>query len=60
MAYCAANMSVIESQVDTDAAEFRDNLAHMEGLESELRVRLAEARAGGGPEAVERQRSPPA
>jgi acetyl-CoA carboxylase carboxyltransferase component len=50
-------MPVIESHVDTDAAEFRDNLAHMEGLEGELRARLAEARAGGGPEAVERQRS---
>src|SRR5262245_43775407 len=50
-------MSVIESHVDTSAAEFRDNLAHMDGLEAELRAKLAEAHAGGGPEAVERQRA---
>ena len=47
-------MAVIESHVDTSSAEFRDNLAHMDGLESDLRERLAAARAGGGPDAVKR------
>ena len=41
MAYCAVGMSVIESHVDTNAAEFRDNLAQMDGLEAELRAHLA-------------------
>jgi acetyl-CoA carboxylase carboxyltransferase component len=49
-------MSVIESRVEPSSPEFRENLAHMDGLESDLRQRLATARAGGGPEAVKRQR----
>jgi acetyl-CoA carboxylase carboxyltransferase component len=49
-------MPVIESQVDTTAAEFRANLAHMDGLEAELKAHLATARAGGGDEAQRRQR----
>jgi acetyl-CoA carboxylase carboxyltransferase component len=49
-------MSVIESHVDTEAAEFRENRAHMDGLEEELRARLAQVRAGGGEEAVRRAR----
>jgi acetyl-CoA carboxylase carboxyltransferase component len=47
---------VIESHVEPGGAEFRDNLAHMAGLEEDLRRRLAEARAGGGEEAVRRHR----
>jgi acetyl-CoA carboxylase carboxyltransferase component len=49
-------MPVIESHADTSSAEFRENLAHMDALEADLRARLAEARAGGGEEAVRRHR----
>jgi len=49
-------MPVIESHADTASAEFRENLAHMEALEDDLRRRLAQARAGGGDEAVRRHR----
>src|SRR5438093_1710664 len=49
-------MPVIESQVDTAGAEFRANLAHMDGLEAELKAHLAIAHAGGGEEAQRRQR----
>jgi acetyl-CoA carboxylase carboxyltransferase component len=49
-------MSVLESHVDTRAAEFGENLAHMSALEAELSARVAEARKGGGEEAVRRQR----
>jgi len=49
-------MPVIESQVDTSAAEFRANLAHMDALEAELASHLAAAFAGGGEEAQRRQR----
>jgi acetyl-CoA carboxylase carboxyltransferase component len=47
-------MSVLETQVDPSAAEFRENQAHMDGLVAELKARLARARAGGGEEAVRR------
>jgi acetyl-CoA carboxylase carboxyltransferase component len=49
-------MPLIESQVDRASAEFRENLAHMDALEADLRARLAQARAGGGEEAVRRHR----
>jgi len=49
-------MSVLESRIDVSSAEFRESLEHMSGLEAELRERLAAARAGGGAEAVKRQR----
>jgi len=49
-------MSVLGSSVDTASPEFRDNKAAMDGLEGELRERLASARAGGGAEAVKRHR----
>ena len=49
-------MPVIESHADTGSAEFQENLAHMDALERDLRVRLAEARAGGGEEAIRRHR----
>src|SRR5512136_564816 len=49
-------MSVLESRVDPSSAEFRENKGRMNGLVAELRGRLAEARAGGGPEAVRRHR----
>jgi acetyl-CoA carboxylase carboxyltransferase component len=49
-------MSAIESHVDVSSAEFQENLAHMGTLEEDLAKRLAVARAGGGDEAVKRQR----
>jgi acetyl-CoA carboxylase carboxyltransferase component len=49
-------MPVIESHVDTSSAEFRENKAHMDGLEADLRERLGVARAGGGDEAMRRHR----
>jgi acetyl-CoA carboxylase carboxyltransferase component len=49
-------MPVIASQVDPSAPEFEANRAQMDGLEAELKARLAAARAGGGEEAQRRQR----
>src|SRR3989442_13665229 len=49
-------MPVLESHVDPASPEFRENLAHMDSLEADLRRKLAEARAGGGEEAVRRHR----
>jgi acetyl-CoA carboxylase carboxyltransferase component len=49
-------MSVLESHLDGDSGEFRENRAHMDGLVAELRERLAEARKGGGDAAVRRHR----
>jgi len=49
-------MAVLESHLDTGSAEFRENREHMGGLVAELRARLAEARRGGGEEAVRRHR----
>ena len=49
-------MPVLESHVDPHAPEFRENLAHMDGLEAKLRERLAAAREGGGAHAKSRQR----
>jgi acetyl-CoA carboxylase carboxyltransferase component len=56
VAYCPPPMAVIETQVVASSPEFRENLAHMQRLEADLRGRLDEARAGGGEEAVRRQR----
>src|SRR5579872_2516553 len=50
-------MSVLESHVNPREAGFEDNAATMRGLVADLRTRLAEAQAGGGPEAVARHRS---
>jgi 3-methylcrotonyl-CoA carboxylase beta subunit/propionyl-CoA carboxylase len=49
-------LRVLDSHVATGSAEFRDNAARMDALVSELRERLARARAGGGDEAVRRHR----
>jgi acetyl-CoA carboxylase carboxyltransferase component len=49
-------MPVLESHVDPDDPEFRDNRAHMDGLVADLRSRLAAVRKGGGDEAVRRHR----
>jgi acetyl-CoA carboxylase carboxyltransferase component len=49
-------MPVLESHVDVSGAEFRENLAHMDGLEADLRRRVEEARRGGGDDAVRRHK----
>ena len=50
-------MSVLESHVDLDAAEFAGNRAHHEGLARVLAERLAAVRQGGGRRAHERLRA---
>jgi len=49
-------MPVLESHVDREGAAFRENHAHMESLVADLKARLLAARAGGGDDAVKRQR----
>jgi acetyl-CoA carboxylase carboxyltransferase component len=49
-------MSVLESRLDPASAECEENRAHMDGLVTELRERLVEARKGGGDAAVRRHR----
>ena len=50
-------MAVIESHVDTVGAEFRENRAHMDGAGGRTCARgWPRSRAGGGEEAVKRQR----
>ncbi len=49
-------MPVIETHIDTESLDFRENLAQMDRLETDLKEKLAAARAGGGPEAVKRHR----
>jgi 3-methylcrotonyl-CoA carboxylase beta subunit/propionyl-CoA carboxylase len=49
-------MPVLETHVDPHAPEFRENLAQMDGLEQRLRQHLTAAHAGGGPQAIARQR----
>ncbi len=47
-------MSVIESRVDPSSREFQANREHNLALVADLRARLAQAKLGGGPEAVRR------
>src|SRR5687767_1650701 len=49
-------MPVLESHLDREGASFRANRAHMESLVADLKARLAAARAGGGEDALKRQR----
>jgi propionyl-CoA carboxylase len=49
-------MPVLESHVDRNGTEFRENHAHMESLVADLKARLSAARAGGGDDALKRQR----
>ena len=49
-------MPTLESQIDTQSAEFVANRAHHEGLARTLAERLAKVRAGGGERAQRRQR----
>jgi acetyl-CoA carboxylase carboxyltransferase component len=50
-------VAVIETGVLASSDEFRQNLAHMGGLEAELSRALAVVKEGGGEEAVRRHRS---
>lgn len=50
-------MVFIESHIDPASAEFKENKAHMDGLEADLAKRLAEARQGGGEEAIKRHKA---
>ena len=45
-------MTILERRVDPESQEFRQNLERMDGLEADLRGRLAEAQAGGGEKAT--------
>jgi acetyl-CoA carboxylase carboxyltransferase component len=49
-------MSVLDSHLDPASTEFRENAAKMDGLVAQLRERLAQAREGGGGDAVRRHR----
>jgi acetyl-CoA carboxylase carboxyltransferase component len=46
-------MPAIESHIDAESLDFRENLTQMNRLEADLREKLD---AGGGPEAVKRHR----
>ena len=50
-------MAVLESRIDPSSAEFAANREHNLHLVDDLRCRLAQARAGGGEEAVRRHRA---
>ncbi len=47
----------IESAIDRDASEFKENVKHHEGLLSDLRAKLEAARRGGPEKAVQLHRS---
>ncbi|MCH8826276.1 MAG: methylcrotonoyl-CoA carboxylase [Chloroflexi bacterium] len=49
-------MEVIQSQINIDGAEFKENQAKMEGLVKDLKEHLSTAAKGGGERAIERQR----
>ncbi len=49
-------MDVLETRIQVDSERFRANRDRMARLVAELRERLAEARRGGGPRALERHR----
>jgi len=50
-------MPRLVTHLDTRSDAYLDNAAHMRELVGGLRERLSRARAGGGPEAVDRHRS---
>ena len=50
-------MTVLETRVDRDSADFGTNRARMEALVAELRERTARVAGGGGADAVERHSS---
>src|ERR1051326_9117910 len=50
-------MAVLESHVDTQSAEFRENVAAFEELLQELRERMGLVGQGGGEEGVAKRRA---
>jgi acetyl-CoA carboxylase carboxyltransferase component len=50
-------LSVLETHVRRDTAEFRENERRNQELQITLRERLAQVQLGGGPDAVEKHRS---
>ncbi|MDQ3707119.1 MAG: methylcrotonoyl-CoA carboxylase [Chloroflexota bacterium] len=50
-------MAVIKSHVSTGTDQYRENLAHMSALVSQLRERLGSVRLGGGPDSIARHQS---
>jgi acetyl-CoA carboxylase carboxyltransferase component len=49
-------MDTIETRVDPQSKEFRDNKSHMEHLVADLIERTRRARQGGGPKSLQRHR----
>ena len=49
-------MAVLESRVDSQSAEYRENVAYFEGLTRELRERTSVVEQGGGEDAVAKHR----
>src|SRR5579871_4942835 len=49
-------MAVLESHVDTQSEEYRENTAYFEGLVQELRERTRLVEQGGGDDAVAKHR----
>lgn len=47
-------MDVIQSNINTTDATFRENQAHMAALVQELRTRVDRTKSGGGPEAIKK------
>ncbi|HKQ46932.1 MAG TPA: carboxyl transferase domain-containing protein [Phycisphaerae bacterium] len=47
-------MDVIPSKIDIASAAFKENQAHMEGLVTEMRGRVADVRKGGGAASIEK------
>ena len=50
-------MDRLDTHVQVNSAEFRDNRARMSQLTAELKARLATVREGGGAKALERHRA---
>jgi acetyl-CoA carboxylase carboxyltransferase component len=50
-------VTILDTRIDRETADFQANRERMESLVAELRERTARVSAGGGPEAVERHRS---
>ncbi len=48
----SSDPSIIQSKIVTRSSEFKENESKMNELNVELRAKLSEARAGGGPKAV--------
>src|SRR5579875_3065458 len=50
-------MAIIESRLDRSSADYQENYAYFTELTTELRERIAKARAGGGESAIAKQRA---